>query len=457
LCRTHDDRAFYFSKVEKRVYELEQEIFSYLLTNVSGLSPTEAEFRFTQSMLRADAAKSRPVEVYTLAHFDSTTGLLAISDAGPGLWVREKHQAWNRRHNGDCGLFFTEPDAVAWEPDLTAGPDALDWFLSKIPFADRGDLTIEDQQATFLIVLMQLFFPAYRRTAVIPAFLGPQGSGKTTAMRLTGRLLIGPKFDVMGLRADKEDAFVAAVTNRTACALDNADSRIKWLEDALATYATRQRYQLRKLYTTNDLLSYAPRAFLMLSSRDPHFRRPDVSERLLPFHFERLASYQDEGTIYDELEARRPAIMGALLNRLASLADALPQIEAPRMPFRMADYAAFGWRVFKACGREGDWLTLLSRLEAAQAGFAADGDGLIEVLRTLLERDGRIGPIKSGELFLRCSVVAAERGLPLPRTASGFGQKLTNMRRVIELELRAKLIEERGHQRGRTITIEARS
>jgi hypothetical protein len=333
----------------------------------------------------------------------------------------------------------------------------LDWLLRKLPFAERGGLTVEDQQTAYLVALMQLFFPVYRRTAVIPAFLGPQGSGKTTAMRLTGRLLVGPKFDVMGLRADKEDGFVAAVTNRTVCALDNADSRVRWLEDALATYATRQRYQLRKLYTTNDVVGYEVRAFLMLSSRDPHFRRPDVAERVLPFHFEKLATYQDEDAIYTELESRRPAIMGALLTRLASLSGGLLQTKAPSMPFRMADYAAFGWRVLEASGGRGaDWLSLLGRLEAAQAEFAGEGDGLIETLRVLLDREGKIVPIDSGDLFRKCSAVAAENGFPLPRTPTGFGQKLSNMRRVIELELRARFSEGRGHQNRRTITIEPR-
>jgi hypothetical protein len=261
----------------------------------------------------------------------------------------------------------------------------------------------------------------------------------------------------MGLRADKEDAFVAAVTNRLVCGLDNADSRIKWLEDGLATYATRQRYQLRRLYTTNDVVSYEPRAFVMISSRDPQFRRPDVAERLLPFHFEKLTAYRDENSIYRELENRRNRIIGVLLSKVAAIANVLSCVEPPAMPFRMADYAAFGWRIFKAKAQEDNWLALLGRLEAAQAEFAGDGDGLVEALRILFDEGrGKIGPVESRELFRQCSKIADEAGFPFPRTASGFGQKLTNMHRVIELELNAKLRSERGHARKRIITIEAR-
>ena len=44
--------------------------------------------------------------------------------------------------------------------------------------------------------------------------MGPQGSGKSTACRLIGRFLLGEEFDVSGIRKEKEDAFIAAITNR---------------------------------------------------------------------------------------------------------------------------------------------------------------------------------------------------------------------------------------------------
>jgi hypothetical protein len=457
LCRTGDGRSFYFSKIARQLFDLDQREFGFLLSTVSGLSPTEGEFRFVLSMLQAKASQLLPVDVHTLAHFDQSNGMLAVADCGPGVWTYQDH-VWKRGFNGDDSLlFFTDTDARPFEPDFNAKRGEFEWFLSQIPFANHGALNIDDQCALYSVALFQLFFPRLRRTAVIPAFLGPQGSGKSTAMRLTGRLLLGPRFDVMGLRTDKEDAFIAALTNRLVCGLDNADSRIKWLEDGLATYATRQRYQLRRYYTTNEVVAYNPRAFVMISSRDPQFRRSDVAERLLPFHFEKLTAYRDENSIYSELENRRDKIMGVLLNKVAEIAELLLRVEAPTVPFRMADYAAFGWRIFKAKGKEDIWLTLLKKLEGAQAEFAGDGDALVEVLRIMLDKaKGKLGPIESGELFRRCSEIAAKTGISLSKTSGGFGLKLTNMQRVIELELDAKLTDERGHARRRIITIEKR-
>src|SRR5262249_26171553 len=154
---------------------------------------------------------------------------------------------------------------------------------------------------------------------VVPAFLGRQGSGKSTGERLIGRLISGPQFEVMLVQRDRQDDFTAAVTNLVICGLDNADSRAPWLEDALATYATGVRYQRRRLFTTNERVSYDPTAIVMISSRDPHFNRPDVAERLLPFYFERPTAYQPEETIFRELELRRDAIWGALLTQVAQV------------------------------------------------------------------------------------------------------------------------------------------
>jgi hypothetical protein len=456
FCRTPEGRSFYFSKSDRRLFDLEQQEFTHVLTEVSGLSPTEGEFRFILSMLQAEAARTRPVEVHCLAHFDVSRGFLAVSDGGPGVWFRERGGDWNRTWNGERGLlFFTEPDAVPFEPDFNAAPEDLDWLLEQIPFA-HGTLTIDEQRNALLIALLQLYFPPLRRTAVIPAFLGPQGAGKSTALRILGRFLIGPQFDVTQLRADKEDAFVASVTNRLVCGIDNADTRVKWLEDALATYATRQRYQLRKLYTTNDEISYRPRAFLMLSSRDPHFRRPDVAQRLLPFYFDCLDAYREEAAIFNELERRRGRVWGALLGYLGRLADVIPDIQAPALRFRMADYAAFGWRATRAVQREQVWLQILKKLDAAQSHFAAEGDGMIEALRVLLERDGRIGPLSSGELFLKCTEIAMNHGLLIPKTAAGFGYKLTTMKPVIEGELGVSFAEDHKHQNKRIIMITPR-
>ncbi len=63
-------------------------------------------------------------------------------------------------------------------------------------------------------------------------------------------------------------------------------------------------------------------------------------------------------------------------------------------------------------GQAHAWEALLRRLERVQATFASEGDGVVAALRTLLERDGPIGPIVVGEL--QNAIVAAADAHKLP-------------------------------------------
>jgi hypothetical protein len=454
--RTNDGRAFFFHKGERRLYDVDQTAFRHLLTEISGLAPTEGFFKFTLEKLQASGNRTaRLVEVHTFAHFEKRTGLVAVSDGATGIWVREHGGDWQLRNNGDDDLLFLADSQVKpWVPDFSGDGSALEWFLSQFLFAN-SPLAAEDYRILILIWLLQQIFPSLRRTRMIPAFLGPQGSGKTTAMRLLGRLLVGPGFDVTGLQSGREDAFVASVCNRVVLGLDNADSKIPFLPDALARYATGQRYQLRKLYTTNEEASFSPRAILMISSRDPQFNRPDVAERLLPLNFNRPNNYRTECDIFDELERRRAEIMGSLLIRAGQIADSLSEHPARTLQFRMADFASFGERVFARHHESSNWIDLLVRLEKAQTEFASEGDGLVDALGVLLAQD-RVTDEPVGDLFQRCRFVAESHGFIFPKSCQSFGRRLTSMRRVIEIELGVHFQESRGHGGQRSVSLTSR-
>ncbi len=450
--RTSDGRAFFFHSAEKRLYDLEQTPFQHLLTAASGLSSTENLFRFTLDILQAKYFREgQLVDVHSFSYYDSAKGTLVVSDGAGGAWTRERGGDWCLAHNGDNGLLFlTESDAIPWVPEFQNG-HAREWFLDQFLFSN-APLTPDQSKALLHMWVAQQFFPPLRRTRVIPAFLGPQGSGKTTGERLIGRLLLGLDFDVTGLQHDREDAFVAAVTNRVVLGLDNADSKIPFLPDALALYATGQRYRLRRLYTTNEEVSYSPRAILMISSRDPQFNRPDVTERLLPLYFDRPQVYRTEDEIFSELNRRRGAIMGSFLAHVGEIADILPANPPRPLPYRMADFSSFGERVFRWLGKSEEWMHLLDRLEHIQAEFASEGDGLIAALAQVLEA-GEINEVPVGDLFKQCNAVAEASGLLFPKTTQGFGQRLSTMRRIIELELGVKFQETRVHAKARLISL----
>jgi hypothetical protein len=456
LYRTTDGRLFFFSQGECRLYDLQEQPFTRWLVEASGLSTTETVLNFALDKLTAHVTRQGTlVEVHTLSQYDVQSKVLTVSTGGDGVWRREPHGEWCAGKNGADGmLFVTDPDATPWEPDF-AFTGSLDWLFQQINFC-AVPLVVADQQLLFNVWLLHQFFPALRRTRVIPAWLGPQGSGKSTTCRLIGRFLVGEAFEVTGLRKDKEDAFVAALTHRVVHAIDNADTRVSWLEDALARYATGEVFRLRKLYTTNTEVSYRPQAILMLTSRDPHFQRVDVAQRLLPLYLQELGTFQDEPSMFAELSRRRSGLWGALLRQLAILQDRLLATPSPRLPFRMADYAAFGWRFLEPVGYGSVWIELLKRLEAAQRRFAADGEALVQALGLLLAGQEYIGPCTVRELYTLLAEIADDYGLVLPKTVEWLGRKLTTLKSVIEAELQVVFIDEHGHEGKRWITLQKR-
>ncbi|HEV2170187.1 MAG TPA: hypothetical protein VGR40_04525, partial [Candidatus Binatus sp.] len=262
LYRTVDGCLSYLPNEEGRPLELGRPEFADLVMERSGLGQTDTFLRFALDRLKALARGTVVRELRTLSHYDETTGTLAVSDAGSGMWVRERGGDWQYARNGANGVVFrTDPEAEPWAPEFPSNPDPavfehLRWFLQQVPIVPRQDLWAHDQRILLEMAMLQRFFPPLARTRLIPAFLGPPGSGKSTAQRLIGRLLVGPRFELSDLRADGYDGFVAAITNRVIYAIDNLDRPPRWLEDALARYATGIAFTKKRPYTLNEPVSH---------------------------------------------------------------------------------------------------------------------------------------------------------------------------------------------------------
>ena len=98
--------------------------FAHLLADLSGLSQTETQFKFSFDRLSGLARRALPREIHTLSHYDERTAMLAVSDGGSGMWIRERGGSWQRALNGENGIVFrTHLDADPWEPQFKSSPD----------------------------------------------------------------------------------------------------------------------------------------------------------------------------------------------------------------------------------------------------------------------------------------------------------------------------------------------
>jgi hypothetical protein len=456
---THDDRLWFLPNSERQLMELESRQFARMLTHISGLGKSEAFFGFALDSLAVLADRTPAREVHTLSHYNEATGLLAVSDGGRGVWVRERGGHWQHALNGNNGIVFrTDPDADPWDPEISSKSDSgelehLDWFMNQFPFIFCDDVFPDAQRALLRMSLLQRFFPPLARTNLIPTFLGPPGSGKSTAQRLIGCLLVGPRFQLSDLKGENYDGFVAAITNRLVHGVDNIDARVGWFPDAIARYATGISFTKRRPYSLNEPVSHSPTAWLTLSSCNPYFTRADIADRLLPMHFGRLENFRPESAIFGELRQRRNLIMGDLLRTLGITADRLAETSHINGKTRMADFASF-WQ--RSAHTDASMRGHLGSLRRLQREFATDCDDLIEVLRLLLEASWPKGipftPI--AELYERCHKIAQYGRLSLPSTLQGFGRRLSNQKLNIESELSIKFKAIRGHRNERKIQLQ---
>ncbi len=449
FCNTRDGKLFYFLNSERRLLNLDRRPFHHLLTRLSGLAASEAFFRFVLDELRMAAEQTQPLEVHTLSYYDAKTGLLVVSDGGRGVWRREPRGTWRPGLNGEDGIFFLTD---TWAPEFSS-EDHIGWFLNQFNFTDYASrVFIPDQTSLYRFNFLYWFFPTPRKSRMIPVFLGAQGSGKSTALRLTGGLLVGPRFEVSDVRTDGLDAFIAAGSDQIVCGLDNVDVKNRRLRDALSHYANGLRFTRRSHHSSNEIVSYEPRAILILSSCYPHFALDHIAEHILPLYCGRPQQFVRESVIFDELARRRGAIMGDLLQTVGSIADGLAQSAPSPVPFRMAEFGSFLlWLTSGDNTKKGS--RLLKQLRVAQADYTSEVDDIIAVLRDLIGSVEQVGPFAVGELFAQCNKIAKERDLNLPKTVQGFGQRISNLKPVIEMELNARFSEMRVHSNRRVITI----
>src|SRR5208282_1397475 len=104
-------------------------------------------------------------------------------------------------------------------------------------------------------------------------------------------------------------------------------------------------------------------------------------------HFGRLEGFRPEGAVFGELERRRNAIMGDLLQELGRIQNRLATTSHVVVNYRMADFASFVERAAETDPTVEASLVRnpLQGLHSLQSEFATDPDDLIEVLRLLLE------------------------------------------------------------------------
>jgi hypothetical protein len=461
--RTTDSDLLFFRDADHQLYDLESTSFERYLIRLTG-EPGAVNHDLLPQFQAWTAFEAPEVTAHFLAHNDPPElKLIAINAFDGSMMRRRQGGSWERVPNGTGDVLFkTPPDFLSpWKPDFRTGGKGkdLDWLCSLGHFANDGPLSVEDQQTLLRAWILHLFAPALNPVHPIPLHEGVTGSGKSVLGECIGRWLTGRDFEVMDLpagdAAKAEESVKLAVCKRPLVVIDNVDSPAPWLEDFICRVATGVRMSRRRLYTNADEVYFTPRAGLIITSRDPHFRREDVARRLLPIRFQLIAAAQrrSETVIRGELDARRAAIWADVLTALARIQDTGSKAKAALSPSHsLADFDVFGQLLAVAHQAEepGKWTALMGRLEQAQHQFTVEEDPLVELLREAVDdAKGTLAAQPVAGLYetLYTNATAARQPWPY-KNAAALTKALRNRKAALEQALNVKIALTNNHQGG---------
>lgn len=364
-----------------------------------------------------------------------------------------------RRVGGAEGRIFLDLGGPDWQI-VDIGPNG--WHLTiscplkpirtphmlALPVPEGGEL-LEGQLRSFVNVatdrdfrlIVSWLVTSLRDVGEYPilSISGEQGSSKSTLARML-RMLIDPNKATNRAAPKEERDLATAAHNAHIISLDNLSGVPSWLSDALCRIATGGGFAARANYTDLDEIVAHLENPIILNGIPESAGRPDLVDRAILINLPAIPpdKRRSSTALWADFEAKRPFILGGLLDAVSAALRHLPEIKLDRLP-RMANAATFVTAAESGLGWETG--THLADLEANR--------------RTAIETSIENEPVAIGiiELTLPWSgtptqlhEVLAARIPGIPRTVQGLGIALTRVAPVLA-EVGIAVCRQRGKDR----------
>jgi hypothetical protein len=187
--------------------------------------------------------------------------------------------------------------------------------------------------------------------------------------------------------------------------LDNADTRIDWLADAVATASTGAGDHRRQLYTDKGTQEFKPNAWLALTAANPTFAQDAaLADRLLVVRMNRRTGETDDKALSEEIVRNRNAGLSWIARTLATaLAD--PVATPKGLNKRHPDFAEFAIKLGRAMNCEAEVIQALTAAEEDKSRFNLENDPLGAAIIKLIatEPAGFVGT--SADLLIKLASV----------------------------------------------------
>jgi hypothetical protein len=285
---------------------------------------------------------------------------------------------------------------------------------------------------------------------------GEQGSAKSSFSRALRALIDPSTVPLRSLPRIDRDLAIAA-KNNYVIAFDNLSNLPAWLSDMLCQIATGGGFATRKLYTDADEALFNSVRPIILNGIEDIVSRADLTDRAVLLTLKPIpeAERKPEAELKTAFEAKRPLILGALLDAVATGLRRLPHVRLTVLP-RMADFAQWVTACEAALWAEGTFMRAYHSNRARAVDYVINADLVASSVRLLMEARSEWTGTAS-DLLRDLSPLAGEqitksRSWPDgPRALSARLRRVATALRAIGIE--AEFDYREGHKRDRKIKL----
>ena len=374
------DSALFFDGERKRLKRIRSDGFTAWLSEWLHVNQADAHFNYITAAVDT-AALSGPQTTGILpeSFWASRPGAFYLS-SGDGRAVKITAGGVEAVDNGTDGVLFA------------AGRTLAPWTLiePQDPFETCAlfrNAHCEAAHGPDLLRLWIYSLPSVPRSKPPLCLSGEIGSGKTRMAKGIAELF-GLPFIAAKVEESREGDFWPCLNAGGLFCLDNADTKCRWLADAIANAATDGCSQQRRLYSNAETVILRARAWLAVTTANPTFAADaGLADRLLVVRMGRRAEDTSDAALSDEIAASRD---GALSHVAAALRIALADTAATPagLNARHPDFSAFAVKIGRALGREAEAVAAMKAAEADKAAFCLENDAVATALLTYLQTAG---------------------------------------------------------------------
>jgi hypothetical protein len=429
------DSAMFFDNSRKRLERVRSDSFLAWLSSWLRINRADAVFKYITAEIET-AALSSP----------QTTGIIPES-----FWVSRPGAIYLSSNDAEMVKVTAsgvETVANGTEDVLFAAGNTLaPWTLvnPQNPFSACSifsDANCAAEHGLSLLCLWILSLPTNPASKPPLCLAGDVGSGKTRLAKgiaeFYGLPFVANKVEEYG-----EESFWVSLDGGGLFTLDNADTRNKWLSDAVAAAATDGCSQRRKLYTNADTVTLRARAWLCLTTANPTFAADaGLADRLLPIRMNRRTNETSDAKLSDEIRENRDAGLSFVAHTLSkALADNRPTPAS--LNHRHPDFAELAVKIGRAIGREIEAIATLKTVEQDKAMFCLENDfigaALLDYLAQTKSFTGTSAELR--ERLVEHDDDLNEKRLSVKR----LGKRLSTLWPHLEKVLKARKEKDRNH------------